>query len=412
MERTQRLCEQVLQDVGMGWADLTGVLLVGGSTRMQMVHEYVSWMSGKKPMTGINVDEAVALGAAVLAAQKVNERSPGVPPYRLSGKRRTHDVTSHGLGMIAVSEDGKRYVNSVILPRNHPIPSTATRPYTLATDAGQPGELEVYMTQGDSSDPTTCSFLGKYRFSAVPPDKGGKATLDITYRYDASGVVQVTAQDRQTRKALPMTVEALPGDLSWLNRPPVVAGRSHLTVYLMFDLSGSMSGAPLREAQDAAREFVRQIDLTRSSLGLVCFADWVQTSVEACQDSRQLEQGVARMRIGMVGGGNDASPFAHTQRLLTSRQGSRFVVLLTDGVWSYPDRAIKEAQACASDNIEIIAIGFGGADREFLRKVATSDKGSILSRQGELVATFGGIAQELTETSAVSANARRGLRFF
>ena len=78
MERTQLLCEQVLQDAGVSWDRLTGVLLVGGSTRMPMVHDYVSRMSGKRPMTGVNVDEAVAFGAAVMAAKKLGEgASPG-----------------------------------------------------------------------------------------------------------------------------------------------------------------------------------------------------------------------------------------------------------------------------------------------------------------------------------------------
>ena len=63
MERTQLLCEEVLGNVGMSWDQLTGVLLVGGSTRMPMVHEYVRRMSGKPPALGVNVDEVVALGA-------------------------------------------------------------------------------------------------------------------------------------------------------------------------------------------------------------------------------------------------------------------------------------------------------------------------------------------------------------
>ena len=81
MERTQALCEQVLSEAGMTWQSLAGVLLVGGSTRMPMVHDYVRRMSGKPPLTGVNVNEVVALGAAIEAAMLL-----GVP---VGGWRRS-----------------------------------------------------------------------------------------------------------------------------------------------------------------------------------------------------------------------------------------------------------------------------------------------------------------------------------
>lgn len=412
MERTQRLCEQVLQDKDVGWPDLSGVLLVGGSTRMPMVHDYVTRMSGKSPLAGVNVDEVVALGAAIQAAKTLTEqRSTGQTPLFLGCARRTRDVMSHSLGMIAVSPDRQRYLNSIILPKNRPIPDEATRPYQLQTRSRGKGELDVYMTQGESEDPRACSLLGKYRFSGIAP-AGGEVTLDITYRYDHNGVVQVSAKNRATGRSLPMTVELVPEDMSWLGRPPEgVVERSHLTAYLAFDLSGSMAGAPLAEAQEAAHEFVRQSDLAHTSIGLISFADAVRTDIEASQNAKSLERAIARMNIGSVGYGNTASPFAHAHKLLQEIDGGRFIVLLTDGVWASQDGAVKEAKACRADNIEVIAIGFGGADRAFLRKVATSEKGSFFARAGELVSAFGTIAQELTETTGGTDRKRKGLRF-
>jgi molecular chaperone DnaK (HSP70) len=71
MERTRRLTEEALAEAGLSWPKLDGVLLVGGSTRMPMVRSYVSQMSGKPPRSGVNVDEVVALGAAIQAAMEV-----------------------------------------------------------------------------------------------------------------------------------------------------------------------------------------------------------------------------------------------------------------------------------------------------------------------------------------------------
>ena len=411
MERTQRLCELVLQAKALTWSELTGVLLVGGSTRMPMVQDYVSRMSGKKPMTGVNVDEVVALGAAVMAAKTISERS-GTKTFALGASRRTSDVMSHSLGMVAISADNRRYVNSIILPKNRPIPDEAVRPYQLRTSEGGTNELEVYMTQGESDVPRECSLLGKYRFQGITPTTDHVAVLDITYRYDRNGVVQIEAKERSTGKALPLTVEELPADMSWLDRAPARSGaRQHLTAYLAFDLSGSMRGAPLGEAQEAAREFLRQSDLNTSTIGLISFADRVLTDQAACQNAKSLEHAIQSMHIGQVGGGNSASPFTHAHQLLRDVNGARFLIVLTDGVWSDQPNAIREAKACHEAGIEIIAIGFGGADNAFLRAIATTEKGSYFAKTGELVSTFGTIAQELMESGGDTAK-KGSLRFF
>ena len=139
------------------------------------------------------------------------------------------------------------------------------------------------MTQGESDNPFMCSFLGKYHFTDVGHAAGGLAVLDIAYAYDANGVVRVSAKERGSGRGLPVTVEPVPADMSWLQRPPQEsAAHVHLMAYLAFDLSGSMAGEPLAEAQDAAREFVRQTDLAHSSIGLISFADKVS---HRCQGS-------------------------------------------------------------------------------------------------------------------------------
>ncbi len=96
MERTRRLTEEALGEAGLSWPGLDGVLLVGGSTRMPMVRTYVSQMSGKPPRAGVNVDEVVALGAAIQAAIEVGEPiGDAVPRFtlgasRTAGRTRTH----------------------------------------------------------------------------------------------------------------------------------------------------------------------------------------------------------------------------------------------------------------------------------------------------------------------------------
>src|SRR4051794_6638026 len=101
MDRTRRLTEEALEEAKLDWTRLTGVLLVGGSTRMPMVRQYVSQMAGQPPRAGVNVDEVVALGAAIRAAMEAGqaaEPGPAGPRFTPAGARRISDVMSHSLG--------------------------------------------------------------------------------------------------------------------------------------------------------------------------------------------------------------------------------------------------------------------------------------------------------------------------
>src|SRR5262249_25521631 len=152
---------------------------------------------------------------------------------------------------------------------------------------------------------------------------------------------------------LPMEVEPMPADMTWLSRPPEqTTAPAHLTAYLAFDLSGSMGGTPLAEAQKAAHEFVAQTDLAHNSLGIISFADRVETTAAACQDARKLKKAIDSLAIGGVGGGNAASPFDHTHELLKQVDDPRYIIVLTDGMWSHQRAAAREAKACHANGIE------------------------------------------------------------
>ncbi len=405
MERTRQLCEQVLQDCGLGWRDIEGVLLVGGSTRMPMVHEFVTSMCGKKPLSRVNVDEAVALGAAIQAHMDSNGNNGGKSRFSLAGKsKETQDVMSHSMGMVAENQDRSRYVNSIIIAKNKPIPYSETRPYQLRTSRGKANNVEVYMLQGEHQDPLKCNILGKYVFSDISHTASRHAVLDIQYQYDRNGVVSVAAVQRETGQPLPLTVEPLPDDMSWLALPPKDHEEfitPHMSVIMAVDLSGSMSGKPLLEAQAAAKRFIRELDLSHTSVGLMVFADKVHMATKLCQNAKELERGIDNwkriMNDGKVGWGNAADPFTQSLDLLNDLDDPRFIVTLTDGVWNHQRKAIERAQKCLDNGIEIIAVGFGGADRKFLKEIATSDESALFTDLSQLVVSFSKIAQILTE---------------
>lgn len=399
LARTEQLVEQVLDDAGMTWEAMAGVLLVGGSTRMPMVRDYVTRMAGRPPMAGVDPDQAVALGAVIQAAMDLEERQGAAPTLLLAGRKATVDVISNSLGMIAESADRSSYVNSIIIHKNQPIPCQQTRPYRLRIGRSGKGRLEVYMTQGEVTDPQGCAYLGKYVFSGLPRLASDHAVIDVTYAYDRNGVVQVSAVERSTGQPLTLIVEPLPSDVParFLHPPEDQVAPEHLTLYMAFDLSGSMLGRPLREAKKAAHGFLSQIDLASASIGLIEFSETVRVSVQASQNAAVISKGIERMSIGRTGWSNFAHPFDTIYNLLAEVDGNRAALVLADGVWMQQGQAIKAAQRCHAAGITIIAVGFGEADREFLHAVSSSDALSFFTDLNTLTDTFSTIAQEITE---------------
>jgi molecular chaperone DnaK (HSP70) len=412
MDRTRRLTEEALAEAKLEWSRLDGVLLVGGSTRMPMVRTYVSEMAGKPPRTGVNVDEVVALGAAIQAAIEVGQEignavprltlSAGAPQSAAAGaaafSRRVTDVMSHSLGTIAVSPDGSAYVNDIVVRRNLAIPASNTKSYLHATHGGSNTRLEVYLTQGESTTPLDCTILGKYVFDGIEAT-GGEVTIDVGLSYDSNGVVQVRAIQRDIDKRLPLSVEPIPDDLSWLGLPPetsAVARPPDLTrVFLLLDVSSSMTGQPLLEAQTAAREFLSKCDLTTMEVGMISFSTLVALQSNATSNLRRLHAAVHRLEAEGSTNLTDALEMARGQLIANDRK--RYIVLLTDGYPDAPESAVEQATGAREQGIEIVAIGTGDADRDYLRRLASSDQASIFARSGELVETFGHIARVISE---------------
>ena len=405
MERTIALTTRVLGEQGMAPAGVDGVLLVGGSTRMPMVHDFVRRTFGREPSGGVNADEAVALGAAVVAAEHADPAAP--PRLSIAGPTRRIDVTNHSLGMIALDETRSAFINTLILPKNTPIPREDTRPYQHRTRRGAANTLEVFVTQGESESPADVTYLGRYVLRGLPHAEGGAAVVDIRYSYDASGTVQVAARARATGDALQVEVEPLPDDVpARFLRPPLEpAPAPHVTAYLAFDLSGSMTGEPLAAAKQAARGFVANVDLASCSIGIIAFADREEVKAKATQNARTLERAIDGLQVGEVGGGNAADPFGTALRLLKRGEGPRYVITLADGVWADQEEAVRRARNCHAAGIESIAIGFGGADRAFLARIASSDESSFFTSMGGLTETFAGIAQVITESQGAAGHA-------
>jgi len=409
---TKDVTERLLDSLELSWSRIDGVILVGGSTRMRMIHNYVYEMSGMPPLNGVNVDEAVALGAAIRA--NITEKGEAIASIggffkgsspdvvAIQGAKAVTDVTAHSLGMIAISEDGEKYINSIIIRKNSQIPASNTRPYNLRTRA-KDNELEVYVVQGEFERPLDNTIINKYVISKIEKTSPPNSVIEVTYEYTSNGVVEVSAIQRETGKKLPIKIEPVPEDMSWTDMSPKEhmgsAEMPTVDVMLAIDLSGSMDGNPTRMAMKAMAEFVEQMDSSYTRIGVMAFADSVKVILQPTHDFKAVLRTVSRLESVDVGVCNGAQPFTEAFRIFRKESEVKYIVVLTDGCWSNTSVAISAAKKCHNAGIEVMALGFGSADYSFLKKIASTDEFASITDLSQLGGSFSKIAQAIGEGS-------------
>ena len=405
LERTWTLAEMAVQSANLSWQEIDDVILVGGSTRMTMVPRFIEEQIGKKPHYRINVDEVVAIGAAIQANQKSEQYNAVKPRYLLGAVKKVDDVMSHSLGMVAINEDYTKYINSIIIHKNKRIPTIEKKSYKIVTSQNRKNNLEIYGTQGESKYPQDCIILGKYSVTGISHSDVQPVMIEVTYTYDENGIVQVAANEKNTKKSLVVQVEKNIGNLDWLTDAPKKVEEVHqeLTIMLVIDTSYSMKGEAINEAMKAAQKFVDEMNLEHTSIGLLAFATKEMLLQMPTKDEKVIRGKILSLpqyvMEGTAGFTTSAEPLRIANAVLNEMQGPRFAIVLTDGLWENGKAAIDTAQQCKRDGIEIIAVGFGSANREFLNLIATSDTNALFTNVNQLVSSFTKIAQVVSEKS-------------
>ena len=191
IERTAIPVQNALRDAGLTAAELSKVLLVGGSTRMLSAQEKVKQLTGKELSKSLNPDECVAIGAAIQGG-------------KLAGDAGAGDILLLDVTPLSLSIETMGGVATKLIERNTTIPTKKSQVFSTAAD--NQTAVDIHVVQGEREFARDNKTLGQFRLDGILPARRGVPQIEVTFDIDANGIVNVSAKDLGTGKEQHITI--------------------------------------------------------------------------------------------------------------------------------------------------------------------------------------------------------------
>ncbi len=275
VKKTLMACRRTLRDANLDQAAIQEVVMVGGSTRVLAVREQVTAFFGKMPLTNIDPDRVVAIGAAIQADV-------------LAGNKPDSDMLLLDVIPLSLGLETMGGLVEKIIPRNTTIPVARAQEFTTFKD-GQTA-MSIHVLQGERDTVETCRSLARFSLKGIPPMVAGVARIRVTFQVDADGLLNVTAQEQTT--GITSGVEV---------KPSYGLSDNEIETMLRDSMSYAredMEARRLREQQVEAERSIEALEAALQSDGDVLLSAEERSTLLAARDQlRTLRQGTDAQAI-------------------------------------------------------------------------------------------------------------------
>ncbi|WP_302527711.1 Hsp70 family protein [Megasphaera elsdenii] len=378
-------------------ADIATIVLAGGSCYIPYIQAEMGQIFQQPIDTQMDLTTIVATGACYVA-----ESLRGGMETECEQTVVIEDIIAHSLGVQA-DENGKA-VLSKILEKGDVYPCEKTRHYTTTRDFQTVIPIDIYEAGSDCEDKKDIDnhdFYGSMELTDIPAERAGKVDINVTFSYDQSGCLMVTAKDEESGISKQITIRK--GEKQKTSRTTAVSA----DMVVLLDTSGSMSRiisegpmygtTGMKAAVDAYLTLIRElVDLRQNRVALLTYDDDTRVEVPLTHSLSNLAN-VAKDIYSCPAGTQIHPALAAASDLFTTDDSRKFILVITDGYFlDDSTQARSLATQLKNQGITIICVGAGDSvDRAMLKRYASPDFVYTIESMSELADTFKTISERI-----------------